>query len=273
MSPLNDRQTLAHLVRVCAAGSLSALFLATPLWMGTREEVPRFPLTEAFVSVERPIFFTLFVALGALLLIPFSRALLVLVCVCFSALVAGDVIRLHPWVLQCTLLFGVSACLLGRTREKNLLGFFALVVGGIYFWSGINKLNYGFVAGEFPVLLGPSSESLPPELIAVTGLCAAVFEMIAGGLLLIGGATFRRGCSDVYASLYPYRDRPAWSQLQSDGLAVERDDDRPPGSPLLPGYSRVCVVELLEPDARRSSFFHSCDSSICSPAGFISGVS
>lgn len=188
MSPLNDRQTLAHLVRVCAAGSLSALFLATPLWMGTREEVPRFPLTEAFVSVERPIFFTLFVALGALLFIPFSRALLVLVCVCFSALVAGDVIRLHPWVLQCTLLFGVSACLLGRTREKNLLGFFALVVGGIYFWSGINKLNYGFVAGEFPVLLGPSSESLPPELIAVTGLCAAVFEMIAGGLLLIGKA-------------------------------------------------------------------------------------
>ena len=188
MSHLKDRQTLTRLVRVCAIGSLSALLLAVPLWAGPRSDIPRFPLTKAFLRLEQPLFAALLVGLAALLLFPLRRSLLLFVCVCFSALVAGDVMRLHPWVLQCALLFGVSAWVLERAQEKGLLGFFALVVGGMYFWAGVSKLNYAFVVGEFPLLIGASSLSLAPEFVAVAGLCAAVVEMVAGGMLLFGRA-------------------------------------------------------------------------------------
>ena len=179
---------MARLVRVCAVGCLSALLLAAPLWVGPRGDIPRFPLTKAFLQLEQPLFAALLVGLAALLLFPLRRSLLLFVCVCFSTLIAGDVMRLHPWVFQCALLFGVSAWGLERTQEKGLLGFFALVVCGMYFWSGVSKLNYAFVAGEFPLLIGASSLSLAPEFVAVAGLCAAVVEMVAGGLLLFGRA-------------------------------------------------------------------------------------
>ena len=186
MCLLKDRQTLARLVRVCAIGSLSALLIAMPLWVGPRGGIPRFPLTRAFIQGEQPLFAALLVGLAALLLFPLRPFFLLFVCFCFSALVAGDVMRLHPWVLQCALLFGVSAWGIGRRQEKSLLGLFSLVVGGMYFWSGVSKLNYSFVAGEFPLFIGAGSLSLSPAVVAVAGLCAAVVEMVAGGLLLFG---------------------------------------------------------------------------------------
>ncbi len=61
--------------------------------------------------------------------------------------------RLLPWLLQYALLLAVFCELEGDAAAQRRA--VLLLCGGIYFWSGLHKLNYVFADQIFPDLLLP----------------------------------------------------------------------------------------------------------------------
>lgn len=106
-------------------------------------------------------------------------------------LIFFDQTRLQPWIYQYLLLL-VILSLHDWKSEKDeadanqILCFVQIIIAGLYFWSGVQKLNFSFSAEIVPLLLAPvqnifSAVRLPFFLL---GLSAAMIEAAIGcGLL------------------------------------------------------------------------------------------
>lgn len=153
--------------------------LSYKLWLSARF----YPLTPVFPflkPVPSPYDWILFgVALLALAACAFTPRAIPVFAALAVALAAMDQSRLQPWFYQYFfLLLGVAFAAPNACR---------LIVALVYFWSGIQKINPGFVNDVFPWMLEPFLRHLPhaaQKLAHPLSLAAPLIEAALGLALL-----------------------------------------------------------------------------------------
>lgn len=203
---MNSKPTHSHTSRLAyvritlAAAYLCGILFSLRLWFGVGRSAPRAPLItgtpDSFAPVEYLLSFLLVAALAFSL---FGRrtvaALMVVVALTFL-LVVLDQSRLQPWVYQYVLMLAMLACLKpgenqsDRTRApETILLVNQLIVALLYFWSGIQKLNWSFGHEVVPALFERAGIHLPAAYAASFPVVAIV---LAAGEALIGGGLIVR---------------------------------------------------------------------------------
>jgi hypothetical protein len=194
---------LAALLTVISAALLSGIMLSFKLWFPTARSFPRAPLIVSLPQYLVPavdcfLSGLLVVALVALICRKRPRDSLIAAIILLILLVLLDQHRLQPWVYQYLLLFIVMAWHVCRSRAAQstllVLSILQLIVGTLYVWSGVQKLNYSFSSEVLPQLLGPIQNYLPLTQVPLSllGTGIALIEIIVGGGLLTRRA--RRPC-------------------------------------------------------------------------------
>ena len=177
--PDNARQLLYLRVAI-AVGAIAGMVLSHKLWVSGRF----YPLTPVFPflkPVPSPFDYFLFGATLAALaasaitprLIPIFASLAVVLAVC-------DQSRLQPWFYEYFfLLLGVAFAAPNACR---------LIVASTYVWSGIQKMNAGFIHDAFPWMLEPFLRHLPQGAHAMVHplAMAAPFVELWIGIALLG---------------------------------------------------------------------------------------
>ena len=145
-----------------ASGCFAGLLLSARLWLSSRD-YPLTPVTEKLPAVPQPLDYILFISLLVLLILvavsahPSKYAAAFLLAALFLCL--SDQSRWQPWFYQYLFMLaavgfysrgGSDAC-----RQKALLDACRVIVAGVYFWSGVQKLNVNFMDEVFPPLVDP----------------------------------------------------------------------------------------------------------------------
>ena len=181
---LDASKRLLYLRVAIVAATIAGMVLSHKLWLSARL-YPLTPLLPFLRPIPSPFDYILFgAALLALAasaitprLIPIFATLAVVLAVC-------DQSRLQPWFYEYFfLLLAVAFASPNACR---------LIVAATYFWSGIQKLNAGFISDVFPWMLEPFLKHLPPgahSLVHPLAIAAPFVEIWIGIALL--GRRFR----------------------------------------------------------------------------------
>lgn len=155
LTSLSEQTRVFWLQTIALVGLLSSLLLSASAWSAERT----FPLTPILGELETShlsqdglFFITIFSLATGIFRTKFRKYLITLGLVSLMIFVALDITRLQPWILHyCAVLFLFSAFVSkGSFTAPNILNVARIIVGGIYFWSGIQKLNYRFFTEVFP---------------------------------------------------------------------------------------------------------------------------
>jgi hypothetical protein len=173
---------------IVCVGLLVGVFFSLELWFPLAGNFPRVP-----VWIESPIFFDrllTFVFVVSLFLTMFFQRLKIVVISAISSLVwlmFFDQIRLQPWVHQYLLLLIIFAFQTKDEKDSSeTLGSAQIIIAGLYFWSGVQKLNFTFSHETLPILLEPL-QSIFPSIrfpFVLIGITIALIEILIGGGLL-----------------------------------------------------------------------------------------
>ena len=166
-------------ITVCL-GLLAGLLLSPRLWLSVRN----YPLTPV-LPVLRPIpppfdylvFAAMILLLGLIVVIPKPARIIATFVVLAIGYALFDQSRWQPWFYQ--YVFMLMA--IGFSREDSAVQTCRLIVAGIYFWSGIQKLNPAFAHDTFSWMLAPLASSIPTAGLAFAA--PIVESAIAIGLL------------------------------------------------------------------------------------------
>jgi hypothetical protein len=169
------------------AGLVSGLALCPRLWLSDRE-YPLAPVVESLPTIPPPWDLGLYVLLVALVLlvgiVPHPRMVIFASVVVGAIGCVGDQNRLQPWIyVYALLLIALATVPWGRfltSHERMAVGegealvdiddqdragmalrMAQIIVASLYMWSGIQKLNLGFVEHVFPSLVDPITSWLP----------------------------------------------------------------------------------------------------------------
>lgn len=99
-----------------------------------------------------------------------------------------DQTRLQPWVYQYFLLLVVTAWQWdGENDSSQKLALAQILLAALYFWSGVQKMNYTFSHETLPILLAPLQNLFPSVRLpsVFLGISIALIESLAGIGLLI----------------------------------------------------------------------------------------
>jgi hypothetical protein len=177
---LDTPRRLKYLRVAIVAGAIVSMLLSHKLWLSAR----LYPLTPLFPFLKPlPSPFDYFLFGAALLalaasaltprLIPIFATLAVVLAVC-------DQSRLQPWFYEYFfLLLGVAFASPNACR---------LIVACTYIWSGVQKINAGFIHDVFPWMLEPFLRHLPQRAHAIVHplSIAAPFVEVWIGIALLG---------------------------------------------------------------------------------------
>lgn len=152
---------------VVALGLASSLLLSYKTWVTTRI-FPLTPLWEGFPSPPYPydhvVYGLLFVLLVPIAVLRRPRWFIVAFAVVAGLLALWDQQRWQPWFYQYMFMLGALA-FYGRGGSEDsrgrALNACRIVVVGIYLWSGLQKVNAGFVIYIWPFMTGPILSYLP----------------------------------------------------------------------------------------------------------------
>ncbi len=152
---LTDTKREFYLLFIGVIGLLAGLLLTLPAWSTTRT----YPLTPLFSGLTlsphiQTILFIICVTalLGSFFIATLRRQLIGITLLSLSVLVILDITRLQPWILHYGAILLLFSFFVKRKYLSNplLLDTAAIIVGGIYFWSGIQKFNIRFFSEVFP---------------------------------------------------------------------------------------------------------------------------
>ncbi len=133
------------LMRIMILGWIAAKCISWRLWLKDRL-LPLAPVS-SFTDWPPLMHYLLFAASMALLVLLLFKPQHwnLLLALLLSELLAclGDQMRWQPWEYQ--YLFTILLCLLFRNQPKHLLAGIALMMGGTYLYSGLGKLNEGYL--------------------------------------------------------------------------------------------------------------------------------
>ncbi len=188
----DPQHRLIAFTRLLVVSVLCCLALSWRLWV-SRPHYPLVPLVEFVPALPFPFDFALLGWLVALLLgilyQPRSRVLITLVLATFGMLFVQDQSRLWPSFYQFNFLFLLLASnrrVDGVAGDERVLAGMRFVFAMVYFWGGVQKLNWHFFYEEFPWFVEPVTQLWPfvTPLLPHFAVAAAAFEMMIGlGLL------------------------------------------------------------------------------------------
>ncbi|MDQ3799375.1 MAG: hypothetical protein M3384_07995 [Acidobacteriota bacterium] len=181
---------------IVCLGLLAGICFSFELWFAVNRTFPRAPLIfelpeNSVIHVERCL--TVILA-ASLVSIIFSRRLKIAFVAAVASLlllILFDQNRLQPWVYQYFLLLFVLALRARQTEDESglvtAIGLTQIIIAGLYFWSGAQKLNFSFSHEILPALLSPLENLFPDFQFSFPwlGIGAAFAEISIGvGLLL-----------------------------------------------------------------------------------------
>ena len=140
------------------AGLLAGLVASSELWIELERSFPRSPVITIDPGIGVAVEYLLSLGLGILLgyfaLYPGKTSLVWPILACLAFLIFLDQNRIQPWVyFYSVILVAVAA------DRDNALRNARIVLSGLYFWSGIHKLNLGFSEEVLPSLVAQPSIS------------------------------------------------------------------------------------------------------------------
>lgn len=198
-SKIYDVKKLNRLKRaravVCLA-LLAGVLYSQELWFPVARTFPRAPVwfylpENAVSTVERSLAVILTISLAAAAFVRRPAIFLAAALAALAAAIFFDQTRLQPWVYQYFLLLVVLALGGCRTESdllaKQTLGLLQIVCAGLYFWSGVQKLNFTFFNQTLPFLLAPVQNVFPNVQLPVflLGFGVAAAEIFIGCGLLV----------------------------------------------------------------------------------------
>jgi hypothetical protein len=185
---------MADLVRlrwtrlVLAAALAAGLLLAPRLFLAERT-FPRVPVLDGWPALTAPfdvaLLGGLLAALGGVAFAPRPRWWALAATVLAVVLALDDQSRWQPWFYQYVVMLGALA--LARDAGDTLSAWRAVLVG-LYFWSGVQKLNATFMTHLFPWLVEPAAGVLPAALQRVLlggWMVVPILEILVGLGLLV----------------------------------------------------------------------------------------
>jgi hypothetical protein len=153
----------------------AGLLLAPHLFVSARS-YPRAPVLDAWPLLPFPldavVLVGLLAALGGVALAPRPRWWAAAASGLMLILAADDQSRWQPWFFQYGLMIGGLA--LARDTEDALAAWRTVLIG-LYFWSGVQKLNATFMTHLFPWLVEPLTSLLP----------GAMSRLVLGGWMVV----------------------------------------------------------------------------------------
>lgn len=186
--PSSNSARREALVWITVLGFSSAIILTFQQWTTDRT----YPLTPVIPGFALPdlvhlvLVTILLSSLLASLLRTRYRTLFIGVTLGALALLAlADIIRFHPWSLHYSgILFACLVSLWLRKPNEDLLDAARVIVGGIYFWSGVQKLNPRFMMETFPWFTKPLWSVWPEVLLTVFLFLGILVPIIEAGFAL-----------------------------------------------------------------------------------------
>ena len=168
---------------------ISGIILSFPLWTHDRlfPPLPLFPNCSFLISPTDYIVLAAVLILFAFVLINFRKFLLLVILGLLALLVADDQNRLQAWVyVYALLLLGFSF----SRDEESTMRCLRVIFIGIYVWSGIHKLNYGFMHGTFEGVLVQITGTDASQIRSYdeAGIFIPAMEMAIGLMLIIPNA-------------------------------------------------------------------------------------
>lgn len=189
LSNQTDAQRITRLKITLALALLCGFLLSPKLWLSTRAYPPA-PVAEFLHAPPFPLDYLVFALLLLLLigiifrarprkLIVSFVALVVLLCLC-------DQTRWQPWCYQYVFMSLALACYSWRADDEggreSALDACAFVLAGIYFWSGLQKVNFAFTEELFPSLVEPYVRYLPASFGAASRWVAPLVPLAEMGV-------------------------------------------------------------------------------------------
>jgi hypothetical protein len=160
---------------VLAAALAAGLLLAPRLFLAGRT-YPRAPVLDGWPPLVAPldvaVLGALLAALGGVALAPWPRWWAGAATLLAVVLALDDQSRWQPWFYQYEVM--LAALALAREASDTLAAWRAVLVG-LYFWSGVQKLNTTFMTHLFPWLVEPAAGVLP----------AALHRLLLGGWMAV----------------------------------------------------------------------------------------
>jgi hypothetical protein len=186
---LNSLQSRLKLVKAVVVLAFVAGFLLSPgLWI-TKERF--FPVLSPIDSLPIIVFpfdimlLLLFIGLGVTWIFCKKRLIGLIVMTSLIAVLVQDQMRWQPWVYQyCILLLPYLLQPDTPKNEKSIFRCLQWVIAGVYVWSGIQKLNPGFIKGTFAQIIEASGTELVFSKWENAGYIIPFIEMLTGVALL-----------------------------------------------------------------------------------------
>jgi hypothetical protein len=177
-----------------ALALLVGFFLSARLWAGPRS-YPLAPISERLPAIPSTVewiwFVSLLLLLTAIATMRRPRKYILAFVALAGLLSLFDQSRWQPWFYQYLFMFAALALYpwgeQDPKKREATLNVCRLIVASIYFWSGLQKLNSGFVEVFFPWLIEPLLAPLPQalkDLVYPLGIAVPFVEASIGvGLL------------------------------------------------------------------------------------------
>lgn len=186
---------LKYLRAAAACAYASGILLSQGLWFGVGRTIPRAPLLNLLpdpISSLESLFSLLLLAALALAAVKERPRRYLLAAVALTLLlVISDQTRLQPWVYQYLLMLSLLAFVRpgveGYVDASHVLAANRFVVAALYFWGGVQKLNWSFGHEVFPALFEQAGIKMPAAFVSyipVVGVAVALFEASLGVMLL-----------------------------------------------------------------------------------------
>lgn len=173
-----------HFCRLATtAGYVCGILFSLRLWFGVGRSIPRIPSIVAISPfAEFPLSILLLAALIISLFSSRSRYL-VAAAVLTALLVLLDLTRLQPWVYQYVLIL-ITLAFARFGPIERIVTTNQIIVASLYFWSGVQKLNWTFAHEVFPGLLEEANIHLSSSLSGLAILVALIEALSGIGLLV-----------------------------------------------------------------------------------------
>jgi hypothetical protein len=168
------------------------LSMSPALWIGPRS-YPLAPVSSALPVIDgvvaRGLLIALFAFAALALVAPKPRWLIAAFLAVMAVFCLADQTRWQPWVFQYSSLLTVVAIYSGNDADadrQRTLDLARLIVASTYIFSGLQKINFNFIAHDFPWIVQPITRLFPSALDFIDGFGMAVpFLQLAFGIGLL----------------------------------------------------------------------------------------
>lgn len=188
-SPAIEEKLLLFIIRILALAFISGIFLSWPLWRNDRNfpAAPLLPFPEPSHTLATFLVYALLTGLVLFIIFPKHKIISIPILILTVIMILLDQNRCQPWVYQYLLMLFLF--FFYRTGKTDLLNGMRLVICGIYFWSGVQKLNPLFFSDMAPWITEPLSSYFGTSFAAFACKTAWIFPVteifISFGLLFL----------------------------------------------------------------------------------------